>query len=99
MTRGAGEPERLRPRRLPLQLLHPLGRRGEAEGADFPPAGLELDFGAQITVSSTECIIIRVRPSEPRNWPTSPAEWNVDPLVSCERSIRTESLQPNRASA
>ena len=38
------EPERLGPGCLALQLLHPLGRRGEAQGADLAPARLELDL-------------------------------------------------------
>jgi len=47
---------------------------------------------------STEFIIIWVKLSEPRSWPTSPAEWNVDPLVTRDRSTRTVSVQPRRAS-
>ena len=49
-TRCEREPEGLSPGRLPLQLLHPLGRRGEAERADLAPAGLELDLVAQLPV-------------------------------------------------
>ncbi len=48
--------------------------------------------------SSTEFIIILVRESEPRSWPTRPAEWNVDPLVSWARSTSTTSVQPSRVS-
>ena len=47
---------------------------------------------------STERIIIRVRLREPRSCPTRPAEWNVEPLVSSERSHRTTSLQPSLVS-
>ena len=36
--------------------------------------------------------------SEPRSWPTSPAEWNVEPLVRSARSTSTTSSQPSRAS-
>src|SRR5271165_4374809 len=41
---------------------------------------------------------MRVRLSEDRSWPTRPAEWNVEPLVSWSRSTSTASLQPSRAS-
>src|SRR3954451_10373456 len=47
---------------------------------------------------STDRIIILVRDSDPRSCPTSPAEWNVDPLVSSARSSRTTSLHPRRDS-
>ena len=43
-------------------------------------------------------IIIFVRLSEPRSWPTSPAEWNVEPLVRSARSTSTTSSQPSRVS-
>ena len=33
--------------------------------------------------------------SDPRSWPTSPAEWNVEPLVRSARSTRTTSSQPS----
>ncbi len=38
------EPEGLRPAGLAAKLLHPLLRRGEPEGADLAPAGLEADL-------------------------------------------------------
>ena len=47
--------------------------------------------------SSVPYIIIRVRVTEPRSCPTSPAEWNVEPLVSSARSTRTMSVQPRSA--
>ena len=47
--------------------------------------------------SSALRIIIRVRFTEPRSWPTSPAEWNVEPLVSSPRSSTTTSVTPLRA--
>src|SRR5215218_8458062 len=47
--------------------------------------------------SSTPYIIIRVRVVLARSWPTRPAEWNVEPLVSSARSTRTTSRQPSRA--
>ncbi len=47
--------------------------------------------------SSTEYIITFVSDTEERSWPTSPAEWNVDPLVSSLRSSRTTSLKPTSA--
>ena len=47
--------------------------------------------------SSTEYIIIFVSETELRSWPTRPAEWNVEPLVSCARSSRTTSRQPSSA--
>ncbi len=47
--------------------------------------------------TSTLCIIIRVRGSELRSCPTNPAEWNVLPLVSSERSTSTTSVHPASA--
>ena len=47
--------------------------------------------------SSTPYIIIRVRVTELRSWPTSPALWKVDPDVSSARSTRTTSVQPSAA--
>jgi hypothetical protein len=44
---------------------------------------------------STDRIIIFVSESDPRSCPTSPAEWNVDPLVSSARSTRTTSDHPS----
>ncbi len=32
-----------------------------------------------------------------RSWPTSPAEWKVEPLVSSLRSSRTTSRSPSSA--
>src|SRR5262249_49504565 len=49
----------------------------------------------RVRYSSTELIIIFVRLSDPRSWPTRPAEWNVEPLVSSARSTRTTSRQPS----
>ena len=45
--------------------------------------------------SSAPYIIIRVSVTELRSWPTSPAEWKVDPEVSSARSTRTMSVQPS----
>ena len=45
--------------------------------------------------SSTPSIIIRVWLTEFRSWATRPAEWNVDPLVSSERSRSRTSFQPS----
>ena len=42
-------------------------------------------------------IIILVRVTEPRSWPTRPAEWKVDPEVSSARSTSTMSVQPRSA--
>ena len=53
---------------------------------------------SSVRYSSTEFIIIFVRLSEPRSWPTSPAEWKVEPLVRSARSQRTTSSQPSRVS-
>ena len=47
--------------------------------------------------SSAPYIIIFVRVTEPRSWPTRPAEWNVEPEVSSARSTRTMSVQPRSA--
>ena len=45
-----GQPERLGPSSLSLQLLHPFGRRGEPQRADLAPARLELDFLFEVAV-------------------------------------------------
>ena len=42
--------ERLRPARLPRDLLHPLGRRREPERSDLVPARLETHFGLERAV-------------------------------------------------
>ena len=47
--------------------------------------------------SAVPYIIIVVRVTEPRSWPTSPAEWNVEPDVSSARSTRITSVQPRSA--
>src|SRR4051812_507872 len=44
--------------------------------------------------SATESIIIRVSGTLERSWPTSPAEWKVEPLVSSARSTSTTSRSP-----
>ena len=44
---------------------------------------------------ATILIIIFVSVTDPRSWPTSPAEWKVEPEVSSARSTRTTSLQPS----
>ena len=46
---------------------------------------------------SAPYIIILVRVTELRSWPTRPAEWNVEPEVSSARSTRTMSVQPSSA--
>ena len=46
--------------------------------------------------SSTEYMFIRVSVGSARSWPTSPAEWNVEPLVSSSRSTTTTSRSPAR---
>src|SRR6478735_334017 len=40
---------------------------------------------------------MRVSVTEPRSCPTSPAEWNVEPLVSSARSTSRTSVSPRRA--
>ena len=93
------EPERLRPARLPGDLLHPLlpttpaaASRPRASPSPAPPRAPSVRY------SSTELIIIFVRLIEPRSWPTRPAEWKVEPLVRSARSTRTASAHPRRAS-
>ena len=39
---------------------------------------------------STLCIIMRVSGRLARSWPTSPAEWNVEPLVISARSSTSD---------
>src|SRR3954447_12665952 len=46
---------------------------------------------------STECIIIVVSDTLERSWPTNPALWNVEPLVSSARSTSTTSRSPSWA--
>src|SRR5918996_254913 len=50
-----------------------------------------------VRYSSTEYIIILVSETEPRSWPTSPAEWKVEPEVSWFRSTSTTSSHPSCA--
>ena len=40
---------------------------------------------------------MRVSDTLERSWPTSPAEWNVEPLVSSLRSSSTTSRSPSFA--
>src|SRR4029079_6614107 len=47
--------------------------------------------------SAAPYIIIVVRVTELRSWPTRPAEGNVEPEVSSARSTRTMSVQPRSA--
>ena len=47
--------------------------------------------------SSTEYMFIRVSVGSERSWPTRPAEWKVDPLVSSLRSSSTTSRSPSFA--
>ena len=77
----------------------PLLRRGEPERADLAPARLEPDLSARASgrgrrSSSSSSSAL----SEPRSWPTRPAEWKVEPLVRSARSTRRTSSQPSRAS-
>src|SRR5215213_2014776 len=59
--------------------------------------GSNSDSSPMRRYSSTECIIIFVSETEPRSWPTSPAEWKVEPDVSWSRSTSTTSSQPSCA--
>ena len=47
--------------------------------------------------SSTEYMFIRVSVGSARSCPTSPAEWNVEPLVRSARSTSTTSVRPSSA--
>ena len=52
----------------------------EAQRTDLAPAGVVTGLGVpRRRYRSVPYIIIRVSVTELRSWPTSPAEWNVDP--------------------
>ena len=51
------------------------------------PAALD-PAAVELPVELDEYIIILVSETDPRSWPTSPAEWNVEPLVRSERSTQ-----------
>ena len=90
----------------PKVLAHPTWRRSSSSRSGVqarrrPPhsiqPGSNSDSAARRRYSSTLSIIIRVSDTEPRSWPTSPAEWNVEPLVSSLRSSSTTSRSPSWA--
>ena len=54
----------------------------------MPPHSTQPQASPSFRYSSTEYIIILVRFTELRSWPTSPAEWNVEPDVSWLRSTQ-----------
>ena len=85
------QPERLGPAGLALELLHPRRRRGQADRADLVPDGSTPVSSSSRRYRSAPYIIILVSVTEPRSWPTSPALWNVEPLVSSARSTSTMS--------
>ena len=70
-------------------------QRASDEASRSPPHSTQPQ--SSVRYSSTESIIIRVSDTEPRSWPTSPAEWNVEPDVSWLRSTSTTSFQPSSA--
>src|SRR4029079_9249766 len=71
----------------------------DARRSDPPPChdGSTPVSAASRPYSSAPYIIIFVSVTEPRSWPTSPAEWNVEPEVRSARSTRTMSVQPRTA--
>ena len=77
----------------------PSARRSTRSAASRPPASPANARSPRASASSrrytsTLCIIIRVSGRLDRSWPTSPAEWNVLPLVGSARSSTSTSVQP-----
>src|SRR4051794_27754436 len=68
-------------------------RSGE-EASRSEPTSRQPHASPSSRYSATESIIIRVSGTLERSWPTSPAEWNVEPLVSSARSTSTTSRSP-----
>ena len=71
--------------------------RSSLDASRMPPHSTHPHASPSFRYSSTEYIIIRVRFTDERSWPTSPAEWKVDPDVSWFRSRTTTSSQPSSA--
>ena len=69
--------------------------RSGVQARRIPPHSVQPQ--SSVRYSSTDHIIIWVSVTEPRSWPTSPAEWNVEPLVSSLRSTSTTSRSPSCA--
>ena len=90
-----GQPERASPGHLAPQLVEPLGRAGEPERAHLVPAWVHARLRAQAAVElASPASSSGSAQTELRSWPTSPAEWKVEPEVSSARSSRTTSRQP-----
>ena len=86
----------------PKVFAHPAWRRSSSmrsslDASRMPPHSTHPHASPSFRYSSTEYIIIRVRFTDERSWPTSPAEWKVDPEVSWFRSRTTTSSQPSSA--
>ena len=60
-------------------------------GAPSPPASSSRRY------SAADQAFIRVSAGSARSWPTRPAEWKVDPLVSSARSTSSTSRSPRSA--
>ncbi len=83
------QPEGRGPAGLPLELLVAGRRRRQAQRArPRATTGRRPVSAASRRYRSTPYIIIRVRVTELRSWPTSPALWNVEPDVSSARSTQ-----------
>ena len=69
-------------------------QRSGVQASRMPPHSVQPGSNSpppSFRYSSTEYIIIFVSDTDERSWPTSPAEWKVDPLVSSRRSSSTTS--------
>jgi len=64
----------------------------QSERSAFQDGGVSVFCNSRY--NSTEYMFIRVNVGSARNCPTSPAEWNVEPLVSSFRSRSTTSRSP-----
>ena len=75
-------------------------QRSGVQASRMPPHSVQPGSNSpppSFRYSSTEYIIIFVSDTDERSWPTSPAEWKVDPLVSSRRSSSTTSSKPSSA--
>ena len=74
--------------------------RSVLDASRMPPDSTQLgarSVRCSSRYSSTEYVFMRVSVGSARSWPTSPAEWNVEPLVSSLRSTSTTSVTPSLA--
>ena len=85
------QPGALRPRRAGGGSPPAAPARTPAAATPTPPSPGRARPPPAPGTASTECTFIRVSAGSARSWPTRPAEWNVEPLVSSARSTSSTS--------